>query len=91
MKDGPGEVPEIESLDLERANMCIFQAFFARFDRQRQQIAVRKRAEPGLARAHNGNRSHILSLGQISSTFWGLARHPDVKVCYAWWPKKESS
>ena len=78
-----GEVSEIECFDLERANMRILQALFAGFDGEREQVAIRKRPESGLANAHDGNRSHILSLGQISSTFWGLARHSDVKVSYA--------
>ena len=60
-----GKVAEEERFHLGGANLPIFQALLAGFHGQRPQVTIREGAKSRLANTHHGNRSHIISLGQI--------------------------
>ena len=76
----PGEIAQIERLDLRRLRVAILQSFLAGFHGERTKIAIRERAKGGLPDADDGDWSHAFSItaarAGMLSTFlrtWAIA------------------
>src|ERR1700691_4039530 len=80
-KGRPGEVAEIERLNLRRAGVFVLQRFLAGLYRERTEIAIRERAKCGLPDAGYSYWSHT---SRITRTFRLLNRAREQADGYLW-------